>query len=38
MSKFRPRLLRLRSLVADVLPFEVPLTFTNDFFSQVRYH
>lgn len=32
MSKFRPRQLCLRSLVADVLPFEVPLTFTNDFF------
>ena len=32
MSKFRPRHLRLRALIADVLPFEVPLTFTNDFF------
>lgn len=32
MPKFRPRLLRLRALIADVLPFELPLTFTNDFF------
>lgn len=32
MSKFRPRQLHLRGLVADVLPFELPITFTNDFF------
>lgn len=32
MSNFQPRNLRNRALLADVLPFEVPIIFTNDFF------
>ena len=32
MPNFQPKGLRNRALIADVLPFEVPIIFTNDFF------
>ena len=32
MSNFHPRNLRLRAILADTLPFEVPIIYTNDFF------
>jgi hypothetical protein len=32
MANFQPKSLRRRALLADVLPFEVPIVFTNDFF------
>jgi len=32
MSNFQPKGLRNRALLADVLPFEVPIIFTNDLF------